>query len=967
MGDSVEQLLSGLQTGFIDKSVISNAEYLPEILTNDLKRKRKVLTTIHRELSECDEFWISVAFLTMSGFASLVNKLLELQDRNTKGKILVSQYLNFTQPEALKKLSKFTNIELKIINTDNFHSKGYLFKKGQYYSLIIGSSNLTAGALSTNQELNLKVKAHADSKIIQSFFDEFQSSNNKAIGVTNEYLNDYTKIYNNKIITENNIRETVKPDSEKLFSPNKMQSEALIRMKELRNVDADKAILISATGTGKTLLSAFDAKEFNPKKFLFVVHRENIARASLSEYKRVFGANLNCGIYIGSDRNTEADYIFSTIQTLSRDNHLHKFQPDHFDYVVIDETHRSGAKSYKKVINYFKPKFLLGMTATPDRTDGYDIFTHFDHNIAYEIRLHKALSENMLSPFHYYGVTDIVVDGKSIDENANFNMLTKEERVDRIIEKIKFYGTCDGITRGLIFCSRKEEAKTLSMMFNDRGFNTICLTGENSEDDRIEAINRLETNDVESKIDYIFTVDIFNEGIDIPKINQIIMLRPTQSAIIFVQQLGRGLRKVENKDYLTVIDFIGNYNNNYLIPIALFGDKSYNKDTIRKLIVSGNEMIPGSSTISFDKITQERIFKSIDNTNMQTKRDLARDYELLKYKIGKTPTMVDFIKHEGRDPYSFVSYSKSYFNFVHIMGDQKGESLSEIQKLLLEIFSQHINNSKRLEESFILKELIHSSNTDIDLIKSKIEKIYGYKPSAKNIESAIHNLNLNYNTINKNRKLSRCRELIRYDMVIREDNELKLSEFLSTQLKNKIFKKYLLDSTYYSRRKFKSLFKTENYIDGFVLYRKYSRKDVFRILGHDKQPVGLNVGGYLISPDKSNCPLFVNYYKLEDISSTTKYEDKFLNNYTLQWESKSNRTLDSADVLAIKNEKNMRIPLFIKKSNDEGDDHYYMGDVKPIDDSFKQESIDDKPVVRLQFSLDKPVEKSLYNYITTNE
>jgi len=972
MNDSIEKLMLSLNTGFIDKSIISHDDLHPDIIVNDQKSNRKVLTTIQRELIECDEFWISAAFLTMGGFASIVNTLIELESRYVKGKVLVSQYLNFTQPEALSRLSKFSNIELKILDTDNFHSKGYVFKRGQFYDLIIGSSNLTAEALSVNKEWNLKVIAHNNSKIVDIFFKEFHSSYNKATKVTDDYIEHYRHIYNQKILSEKITNNAILEKSWILFQPNKMQNFALKKINRIRELGIDKAIIISATGTGKTLLSAFDVKAFSPKKFLFVVHRENIARTSMSEYKKVFGSELNCGVYIGSDRNTSSDFIFSTIQTISKDNHLEKFNRDHFDYIVIDETHRAGAESYKKIINYFTPKFLLGMTATPDRTDGFDIYTHFDHNIAYEIRLQEALSENMLCPFHYYGVTDIKVDGEVIDDKANFNMLTKIERVDRIIDKIKLFGTYDGITRGLIFCSRKDEARSLSLIFNERGFKTISLTGESSESDRIDAINRIETDNDDERIDYIFTVDIFNEGIDIPKINQVIMLRPTQSAIIFVQQLGRGLRKVDGKDYLTVIDFIGNYNNNYLIPIALYGDKSYNKDTIRKLIVTGNEMIPGSSTVNFDRISRERIFKSIDNTNLQTKRELQRDYKLLKFKLGRVPQMIDFIKHDARDPYAFVSYSKSYFNFVQDFGDLSENSIDDSQKELLEVFSTHINNSKRIEESSLINELIHNNRINIFSFIKNIYDTFGYRPDQKVIQSAIHNVNLKFKTLNQNNKMITYSEKIGQEILIHENDEIKLSNYFSNKITSEIFRTYLIDSTEYSIGKFKRQFRADAYFDGFVLYRKYSRRDVFRILCYEKEPVYQNVGGYFLSSDNSNCPIFVNYEKHEDISSTTKYEDKFLDNSTFQWMSKSNRTLNSPEIILMRDNVELRLPLFIKKSNDEGKDFYYMGDVKPINDSFVQESMsNDKggsvSVVKLRFRLINPVEKSLYNYITEND
>ena len=420
-------------------------------------------------------------------------------------------------------------------------------------------------------------------------------------------------------------------------------------------------------GTGKTYLSAFDVKKYQPGRFLFVVHRENIAREAMASYKRILGPEIDTGILTGGQKDPEAKYLFSTIQTLSKEETLRSFAPDAFDYIVIDEAHHSGAETYQRVLEYFEPKFLLGMTATPERTDGYDIFEKFDHNIAYEIRLNRALEENMLSPFHYFGVSEIKIGGELLDDNAEFNQLTCNERIERIIEAADFYGYSGDRVRGLVFCSRKEEAKELSRKFNEysncgRRFNTLALTGESSEVERENAIKRLEQKQIEEHLDYIFTVDIFNEGVDIPTVNQVIMLRPTQSAIIFVQQLGRGLRKAYEKEYLTVIDFIGNYSNNYLVPIALYGDRSFNKDTVRKMVNSGSSIIPGCSTVNFDQITKERIFKSIDSASLQTLALLREDYRLVKYQLGRVPMMLDFMEIGSREPYAFVGYSDRCVN-----------------------------------------------------------------------------------------------------------------------------------------------------------------------------------------------------------------------------------------------------------------------------------------------------------------
>ncbi len=266
-------------------------------------------------------------------------------------------------------------------------------------------------------------------------------------------------------------------------------------------------------------------------------------------------------------------------------------------------------------MEYFEPEFWLGMTASPERTDGYDVFEAFEHNIACEIRLQQALEEDLLCPFHYFGITDLQIDGETVDDETglrDFDLLTSEDRVNYIVEQIKYYGYSGKRVKGLVFCSSRAEAKELSDKFNQRNFRTLALIGEDREEKREQAVERLVSDDEEDRLDYIFTVDIFNEGVDIPEINQVVMLRPTKSPIVFVQQLGRGLRKAENKEYVVILDFIGNYKNNFMIPIALSGDKTYNKDNIRRYVLEGERIIPGSSTVHFDEISRKRIFSAID-------------------------------------------------------------------------------------------------------------------------------------------------------------------------------------------------------------------------------------------------------------------------------------------------------------------------------------------------------------------
>lgn len=970
----IHDLTASLTTGFVDKQFRSKQEYQPKLIVNNKPLNRKILHTVLHELNTCTEFAFSVAFLARSGVAVLINILEELQTKGIKGRILVSQYQNFTEPEALKSLLVFGNLDLRIVTEGNFHAKGYIFRHHEYYSVIVGSSNLTASALTTNKEWNLMVSGLHQSKIIEDTLEELHVEFERATRVDRDFIERYSQIYDthrNLYVVSARQLETIS----KTIVPNKMQVEALENLHNLRAGNAEKgpqnkALLISATGTGKTYLSAFDVQAFNPKRMLFVVHRANIARAALESYDKLFKGSKKSGVFFGGEKDTNSDFVFSTIQTLSRDHNLDQFAVDDFDYIVIDETHRAGAATYQKILNHFSPKFLLGMTSTPERTDGYDIFKSFDYNIAYEIRLHRALEEDMLCPFHYYGVTDVSVDDTIIEEERAFLRLTSDDRVNHIIEKSRFYGTDDGVIRGLIFCNLNTVSRELSKKFNQKGFTTVSLSGDSTELEREEAINRLETDDPNKKLDYVFTVDIFNEGIDIPRVNQIIMLRPTQSAIVFVQQLGRGLRRSDMKEYLTVIDFIGNHNNNYLIPIALYGDSSYSKDRIRKLLAGGSGTLPGSSTVNFDKISKEKIFRAIDVANMQLKQDLVKDYDLLKFKIGRVPMMMDFIEHGSRDPKLYVNYSKSHYNFVKDRENGYTGLLNTYETKILELISSDIANGKRIEEVLALRLLIENRTLKVQDLRSAVEETYGITCNDELAESVYRNLNFLFVTEAHGGK--RVSAGIRHGIRVidRTQDEWMLTAQMVECLGNQAFLDFLTDALDYARYSYELSFQTNKFFDGFILYGKYSRKDVFRILCWDENPVAQNVGGYIISRDKKNCPIFVNYHKEDDISNTTKYEDEFISNYVFQWMSKSRRTLESPDVLAIKNyRQGLRMPLFIKKHNDEGTEFYYMGDVRPIDDQYEQMTMpDDKgnqvSVVKMKFEMLHPVEPDMYEYIT---
>ena len=424
-------LIDSIKTSLIDRNMESILSYQHKLISN---REEKIISLIRRELESCDEFIISVAFITLGGVTMILEQLKDLEQRNVKGKILTGDYLTFTQPKALKKLLEFKNIELKILSDEKFHAKGYFFRKGDIWTMIVGSSNLTQTALTINFEWNLKINSLKDGKITHDILNNFYEIYNKTPRLDSDFLDKYEKIY--MLTKEYNKKRQKEIKEYKEITPNLMQRQALENLKVLRNYEK-RGLLISATGTGKTYLSAFDVKNSNPQKVLFIAHRKTILQKSKEAYENIL---RNKKIVIYGDEEVEgADVVFAMIQTLSKENNLAKFSPDYFDYIVVDEVHHGGAKSYQAVINYFTPKFLLGMTATPERGDNFDIYKLFDNNIAYEIRLHDALKEELLCPFHYFGISDIEVDGELINEKSGIKKLTTSERVNHILEKSKFY------------------------------------------------------------------------------------------------------------------------------------------------------------------------------------------------------------------------------------------------------------------------------------------------------------------------------------------------------------------------------------------------------------------------------------------------------------------------------------------------------------------------------------------------
>ncbi|KGR76163.1 DUF3427 domain-containing protein [Ureibacillus sinduriensis] len=956
MNQLIRKIENSLHKGFIDQNKPVSGHFKPKLLTNN--HHESVLSSLLQELKACKTFTFSVAFITEGGLATLKTMLYDLKLKGVKGRILTSTFLNFNQPKMFKELLKFENVEVRLTGEKGFHSKGYIFEHKEYYSLIVGSSNLTDSALKANYEWNVFLTSLENGEIINHFKRQFEDAWNAAIPLTEEWIAGYKQNYELQPFIKHTTTNALEINTNYLtndlakslsIQPNKMQDAALLQLKTLRETGAKKGLIISATGTGKTYLSAFDVRNFAPKRMLFVVHREQILKKAMQDYRKVLGGNEeDYGILSGNSKDVNAKYLFATIQTISRNSYLHEFSKDHFDYVLIDEVHKAGADSYLKVINYFEPDFLLGMTATPERTDGFNIYELFDYNIAYEIRLQAALEEDMLCPFHYFGVTEFEKNGEIVDDATELKNLVSRERVRHIIEKVNYYGHSGDRVKGLMFCSCKEEARSLSILLNEAGFKTVALTGDNAQEEREAAIQKLESGELQ----YILSVDIFNEGIDIPFLNQIVMLRQTQSSIIFIQQLGRGLRKHNSKEYVTIIDFIGNYKNNYLIPIALSGDQSMNKDNVRRKTVN-TDYIQGVSTINFEEIARKKIFDAINNTNLSTLKALKDAYTEVKNRLGRVPTLHDFIEQNSLDPEVIINYSDNYYNFLLRMKEDI-PSLSEYEIATLTMLSKEFLNGKRVHEVILIEELLKESFISKESYIAKLND-FGAYVNDETIQSVENIFALEFFVQNDIKKYG-GKSIIKLI-----DGNYQFNEEIQESLRDSNFTRYIVDIVKCALIKSRKYNKSKP----FTLYEKYSRRDVCKLLNWDKNEEGTLNGGRI---KNGTCPIFVNYHKNEE-DSAAKYLDEFLSNDLFQWCSTKNRTVMAKDINPIvhSTENGVAVHLFVKKHNGEGKDFYYLGPVSVDSESAKNQKLEDEGVhygvVTMNMLLETPVQYDIYHYL----
>ncbi|MFV9732258.1 DEAD/DEAH box helicase [Ligilactobacillus salivarius] len=946
MQSTNQKIKNAILNSFLDKNTFEqNDEYAAKLIANT--KDETMYNRILDEVQYCKSFTFAVAFIE-SGILNSLKTVLK--DLNVQGRILTSTYLYFNKPQMFRELLKLPNVEIRVYeqNHGKFHAKGYLFQHEGYHSALVGSSNFTAGALKVNKEWNLLFTSHNNGKLTEDIASEIEEQWKGASKLTPEWIDEYEKKY--KIQNKPAIKvvsQSVDEDNSNysIIKPNKMQKEALKNLQKLRLLRETKGLIISATGTGKTYLAALDVKNYNPKRFLFVAHREQILKKSLDSFHKVLGGDkkTNYGILSGNTKNTDAKYLFATVQTLSKAENLNQFKRDEFDYILIDEAHHVGSKIYGKLLDYFTPDFLLGMTATPERSDDKNIYELFDYNVPYEIRLQEALEEEMLVPFHYIGVSDYTYNGEVIDDNTNLKYLVSEERVKYVVEQSKYYGYDGDVLHGLVFVSRKEEADEIAKLLTKNGYPAQMLSGEDSQEQREQAIEKLKNGE----LTYLVTVDIFNEGIDIPFINQVIMMRKTESVIVFVQQLGRGLRKAQGKEYLTVIDFIGNYKNNYLIPVALTGDQSRTREGIREHVETGQ--IEGLSTINFELVAKKRILKQLRGKKNLFTLEIKKDYQELKRRLNKTPLIADFIKNNmvaSQAILSILNKKGNYNDFLLKVDKDAAYSWENdyLDKTLTFITSEFLSG-KRIHELLLLQKLLDNGVSS----RSELEKLVVDNGSYCNddvLNSVERILTLEYykpkSYDDKNDKEKNKTEFAKLGgqtlIEIGNNKEYRFNKEISELLeKDHGFKKLFVDVIKAGLLNAREYDK-ENI---FTIEKRYTRSDVNRLLNWQRKIPAQSIGGYFI--ENGYCPIFVTYVKSNDIENSIKYEDRFISNSKIHCYTKNGRKLGKGETLKMfagVSEGNPKLTylLFVKRSDAEDDDEFvYLGTGKVTADSLKQE------------------------------
>jgi superfamily II DNA or RNA helicase len=838
--------------------------------------KQTFLDRVRENLRRCDSFYFSVSFIKKAGLILLLKDIEAALARGAIGKIITSTYQNFTDVESLRSfmilMDKYNTFHCHLdfesfhdegYVTIGYHSKGYLFDIADERELIIGSSNITRHALLKNIEWDLVVTDHKNENVFNQVMDEFEDKWRSTYLLDREIISRYVNKLNFAIerwdMDYDAVSNTVRP--------NYMQYKAMKELNRYRAMGMQRALVVAAAGSGKTYLAAFDARNFNPKRLLYIVHEGSILQKALETFQEVFGNSVTYGIYNQDrlNRNIDADFLFAGNIIMSRS--LELFDRNYFDYIVLDECHHATAETYRRIINYFEPEFLIGLTATPERLDNEDVFKLFDTNVPYELRLRDAIINELVVPFHYYGIRDSIVDYdlSKNQERKLISQLASVEHCEFIKSQIEAHRP-KGKLKALAFCRNITHAR---MMCEELGeyYHTAYLTGKNTVGERIRAYNDLQNDEAELEI--LFTVDILNEGVDIPGCNMVLFLRPTESSTVFIQQLGRGLRKYKDKSYVTVLDFIGNsYKRSVQIAFALgsLAENLVMEKRLMKSLVKDNFSALGLGqygvNIHFDKESQSEIIEYIDKENFNSLSYLKQDYYNFKKYINTeyAPKHMDFLNNDcAPDLLRFLQVKINgrktgcLYCFMQGIDEENLPVFSEEQVTFIK-YASSLLPLVRKHEYIAIREILNGrvETTDLALVmKQEISNC-----TDEEIKHAL-------------------KFMLKKSAIKKIDSRLILNCKVDDQ-----FKDYIIDLMNYGLNRYEAEYRNT---DQFLLWHNYRMDQVqLKLL---KDPDYTQLGTYVYG---DRVIIFASLKKDASVEERLAYKDKFISSNVFQWECENN-------------------------------------------------------------------------------
>jgi superfamily II DNA or RNA helicase/HKD family nuclease len=750
-------------TGLSESALFNGSKHTPSL---ESELKKEMLTS--------DEVWWLVSFLKFEGVRLFEQVLRKLEAANKPVKIICTVYMGATDLKAIDFLSEFSNVEIKIsfnTNQERLHAKSYLFMRNTgFHTAYIGSSNLSRSALTNGLEWNLKVTQQEIPHIISKCRSTFET-----------YWNDVNfelydpALHREKLqhALEKGKMKKSEDDISKFFdlSPFPFQQQILDQLQDCRDRGENKNLVVAATGTGKTVISAFDFKRFikeNPTaKFLFVAHREEILRQACYTFRQVLKNNDFGELWFSGQTPKSYNQLFVSIQTMN--NRIKEIQlaPDFYDYIVIDEVHHSAASSYQSLLNYFTPKILLGLTATPERHDGEDISKYFGHAISAEIRLPDALNQKLLCPFQYFGISEQSDISRVSWRRGRYDISELEKiysednrRVLDILRNCQKYLGDFQAVKALGYCVSKKHAEFMAKEFQAKGLKAAYLHSDNGEDRKV-LVQQLR----KGEINYLFVVEIFNEGVDIPEIDTLLFLRPTESLTVFLQQLGRGLRLYEDKTCLTVLDFVGQQHAEYSFEHkfrAMLG-KTHTK--VKEELLNDFPHLPLGCSITLEETAKETILRNIQNAYGAGEKSLLKAMERFKqdydvpftlknfceymdielYALYKSKHLFfelknkldgkDFVRNEFSEKLARTfgntwlgSDSKSYFEFIlkFISGEPINETELKVEQQMLMLYIDLFDAAPQVKTARELKNLLLAHFADVD-IKEETKNYFNYR------------------------------------------------------------------------------------------------------------------------------------------------------------------------------------------------------------------------------------------------